>query len=127
MSSNKLFQQMCSLILAVLLLAGCSGAPTERTLKVGDTFTVDSFTVKLVQVVEWPEVVTLSSKSMNTIAPKQADNTWLIVTLELENKGSTTATNIGKLTSALALSTNDTSVVDSAGQTYNSPFPVANG
>jgi hypothetical protein len=77
--------------------------PTDAALTVGGSFTVGDYDVKLLQVVEWPEVTVVTSKSIATIPPKQADNKWLVIAVEINSHNAPISMKWGQLASTLAL------------------------
>jgi hypothetical protein len=108
MNRQKLLQQVIGVTLVMLLLVGC-GAPAVTpvseapaatsspvpsvatstselpSLQTGGTFTIDSYQVKLIQVEERPTIIALTSDRIGAIDPKQNENAWLVLTIEIKN------------------------------------------
>ena len=102
---NKASWQTLGLILIALLLTACA---VGSSLKIGDAFTVNSYQVKLVQVETRPAIIAATSDRICSTDPQQNDSTWLVLTVEVANKGSSV--------SPLSLSASDTAVVDASGK-----------
>jgi len=64
--------------------------PESLSLQLGDTFTVDSYQVKLIQVEERPSIIALTSDNIGAVAPKQNENVWLVLAIEITNSGNET-------------------------------------
>ena len=101
-------------------------------LEIGSTFPAGGYQVKLLQVIEWPEISMLNSQGINPIPPKQSDHSWLMVTAEVSSNAAATPLNLGELASPLALSPGDSALLGAAGEKYEltavgSPTPPEKG
>jgi len=83
--------------------------PTPETinLQAGDTFNVDTYQVKLIQVEKRSTIVAFNGDKVGSTNPKKSDNSWLVLVIEISN--------IGDETSPLALDSSSATLLQEGG------------